>query len=139
MTTTYSGNVINGTIVLDQPAALPDGTRVEVAIREPGQAQDVELVRRFHCLVREWKDAKVFTSSGTEIALHPAYQQIIGMGKEAIPLILEELQRDPDHWFWALKAITGEDPVPRGDRGHLPKMTESWLRWAERHGYLSCR
>ena len=27
-----SGNVINGTIVLDQPAALPDGTRVELAI-----------------------------------------------------------------------------------------------------------
>ncbi len=47
MTTTYSGNVINGTIVLDQPAALPDGTHVEVAIRKPGQAQDEDLVRRF--------------------------------------------------------------------------------------------
>ena len=133
-----SGNVINGTIVLDQPAALPDGTRVEVAVREPGLGADPELVRRFRDLVRVWKEAKVFTSSGTDIALQPAYQQIIGMGKDAIPLILDELRREEDHWFWALKAITGEDPVAPGDRGNLPKMTEAWLRWAEAHSYLPC-
>jgi len=132
-----SGSVINGTIVLDQPAMLPEGTRVEV--RVAGQLRDDALAERFHHLVREWKDAKVFTSSGTEIALHPAYQQIIGMGKEAIPLILKELQREQDHWFWALKAITGEDPVPPSDRGKLPNMTEAWLRWAQAHGYLPCR
>src|SRR5579864_4526833 len=134
-----SGNVINGTIVLDQPVALPDGTRVEVAVQTAGRAINEERVRRFHTLVEEWKDAKVFTSSGSEIALHPAYQQIIGMGKEAIPLILAELQREEDHWFWALKAITGEDPVPPSDRGKLAKMTEAWLRWAHAHGYLPCR
>jgi hypothetical protein len=133
-----SGNVVNGTIVLDQPAALPDGTRVEVAVRAPGRPLDDDLARRFRSLVQDWKDAKVFTSSGSEIALHPAYPQIIGMGKEAIPLILSELQREEDHWFWALKAITGEDPVAPGDRGILPKMTEAWLNWAKTHGYTPC-
>ncbi len=138
MTMFLSGNVVNGMIVLDQPAGLPNGTRVEVAIRKPGQVGDEELHRRFHDLVREWKTAKVFTSSGSEIALHPAYQQIIGMGKDAIPLILEELQREEDHWFWALKAITGEDPVAPNERGQLPKMTQAWLRWGKEHGYLPC-
>ncbi len=133
-----SGSVVNGTIVLDQPAAFPDGTRVDVAVHAPGQPRDMEVVRRFRDLVHEWKDAKVFTSSGTEIALHPAYQQIIGMGKEAIPMILEEMKRDEDHWFWALKAITGEDPVPPADRGNLPKMTAAWLNWGRTHGYLPC-
>ena len=38
-----SGNVINGNIVLDQPAALPHGTRVEVAVRAAGQPFDEEL------------------------------------------------------------------------------------------------
>jgi hypothetical protein len=132
------GNVINGTIVLDRPAALPDGTRVEVAVREPGQPGSPELVRRFRDLVQAWKEAKMFTSSGTEIALQPAYQQIIGMGKDALPLILDELRREEDHWFWALKAITGEDPVPPGDRGNMEKMTAAWLTWAEAHGYLPC-
>ena len=131
-----SGNVVNGMIVLDQPAALPDGTRVEIAVRQPPGAG---LTSRFRELVRQWKEATVFTSSGTELALHPAYQQIIGMGKVAIPLILEELQREEDHWFWALKSITGDDPVSPVDRGNLPKMTAAWLRWAQTNGYLPCR
>ena len=131
-----SGNVVNGVIVLDQPAALPDGTHVDVVV---GERFDAGIVLRFRDLVRQWKEATAFTSSGTEISLHPAYQQIIGMGKEAIPLILEELQREEDHWFWALKSITGTDPVPPGDRGNLPKMTAAWLRWAQTNGYLPCR
>src|SRR5947207_10431415 len=77
----------------------------------------------------------------TEIALHPAYQQIIGMGKEAIPLILEELQREEDHWFWALKSITGDDPVAPSERGQLPKMTRSEEHTSElqSHSDLVCR
>ena len=97
-----SGNVINGTIVLDPPIALPDGTRVEVVVREPGRPHDEALARRFHELVRAWKEAKVFTSSGTEIALHPAYQQIIGMGKEALPLICSTIE---GHTGWTVNEI----------------------------------
>ena len=115
---------------------MPDGTHVDVVV---GERFDAGIVLRFRDLVRQWKEATAFTSSGTEMALDPAYQQIIGMGKEAIPLILEELQREEDHWFWALKSITGTDPVPPGDRGNLPKMTAAWLRWAQTNGYLPCR
>ena len=32
---TLSGTVINGAIVLDPPQQLPEGTRVEVMVREP--------------------------------------------------------------------------------------------------------
>ena len=133
-----TGNFINGMIVLNPPADLPEGTRVDIAVRAPGQAAEAGVVRRFRDLVRQWKEATIFTSSGTEMALHPAYQQIIGMGRDAIPLILEELQREEDHWFWALKSITGEDPVAPGDRGNLPKVTEAWLRWAQTNGWLPC-
>jgi hypothetical protein len=91
--------------------------------------------RQFAELVQEWRDATAFTSSATAMAMHPAYQQIIGMGDAALPLIFQELRRDPDHWFWALKAITGEDPVAAGDRGQLDRMTVAWLNWAAEHGY----
>jgi len=70
------------------------------------------------------------------MSLHPAYQQIIGMGRSAIPLLLDELQQEPDHWFWALSAITGEDPVPLHMRGNVAGMTESWLKWGREHGWL---
>jgi hypothetical protein len=59
--------------------------------------------------------------------MHPAYQQIIGLGPAGVPLLLRELEREPDHWFWALRAITGEDPVPEEARGRLREMAAAWL------------
>lgn len=84
---------------------------------------------RFHELVRQWKNATFFLSSITDMAMHPAYQQIIGMGEDALPLLFEELRREPDHWFWALQAITGVNPVPTEARGNVARMSEAWLAW----------
>jgi hypothetical protein len=94
-----------------------------------------ELRRRFQKLAKQWKKETAFTSSQVEKATNPSYQQIIGMGPWAVPLILEELARRPDHWFWALKAITSNDPAREEDRGDLDKMTRAWLRWAEEKGW----
>lgn len=68
--------------------------------------------------------------------MHPAYQRIIGMGPDAIALILQELQRKPDDWFWALNAITEADPVPEGAQGNLPQMTDAWLDWGRAQGFI---
>lgn len=90
--------------------------------------------QRFQELVRQWKEATLLLSSINDMAMHPAYQQIIGMGKEALPLLIEELRREPDHWFWALQAITGINPVPPEDRGNVARMTQTWLAWAKQQG-----
>lgn len=94
----------------------------------------LSIEESFCRLAAEWKTATALTSSGTEMLLHPAYQRIIGMGQEAVKLIVSELRREPDHWFWALKAITGEDPVAADDHGKLDRMTAAWLNWAEQRG-----
>lgn len=65
-----------------------------------------------------------------------SYQQIIGMGPQVIPLILADLQREPDHWFWALEAITGENPVVQADRGDISAMANAWLEWGEQRGLV---
>lgn len=90
----------------------------------------------FYLLLQEWRDETGFLSSITAKAMHPAYQQIIGMGRDALPYIFRELQQGPAHFFWALKAITGDDPIANDDRGNLKKMTESWLDWARDKGYI---
>ena len=43
--------------------------------------------------------------------MHPAYQQIIGMGADAVPFILLEMEEHGGYWFWALSAITGQNPT----------------------------
>jgi hypothetical protein len=93
----------------------------------------------FGALAADWKAKRGPVSSVTEMAMVPEYQRIIGMGARALPFILEELERRPDHWFWALKAITGEDPVPSEARGNLRRMTEAWLQWGHANGTIPNR
>jgi hypothetical protein len=86
---------------------------------------------KFQKLAAQWREETALFSSSMEICTHPTYQQIIGMGPLALPFIFADLQVSPEHWFWALNAITGEDPITGSDRGDLQKMTDTWLRWAK--------
>lgn len=75
-------------------------------------------------------------SSITDMVMLPSYQKIIGMGWAAVPFILEDLQNEPQHWFWALRAITDVDPVPQEDSGNIQKMAEAWLRWGRQNSII---
>ena len=90
----------------------------------------------FSALAEEWRRGTAPLSSVTEIVLHPAYQRIISMGRAALPFILAELARQPDHWFWALRVITDENPVPEGDAGNLLRMRDAWLRLGRERGWF---
>lgn len=94
------------------------------------------LQQKFSRLAAQWKDETAHVSLAAQRAIHPAYQRIIGIGPDAIPLILEELQRSPDDWFWALNAITEADPVPDENKGNLAKMASAWIQWGRKRGYL---
>jgi hypothetical protein len=86
-------------------------------------------------MAEEWKAETRTLSSITEMAIHPAYQRIIGMGPSALPYLLRRLESDPEQWFWALRAITGADPVKPEHRGRIGKMSGDWLDWARENGF----
>ena len=91
--------------------------------------------RRFHELVATWKASLGVSSSLTEMFAHRSYRDIIELGEPAVPLLLSELEREPDWWFAALKAISGADPVTPDNRGKLMEMTRAWLDWGRVRGY----
>ena len=84
---------------------------------------------RFKKLSSIWKQQTRHWSNVTKKCTHPAYQQIIGMGQAAVPLILQELREHGGDWFWALTSITGENPITEDIAGNVPKMVEAWIRW----------
>lgn len=86
---------------------------------------------RFYSLLGRWKEETKVISDTNATAMHPAYQQIIGMGPAALPYIYVELQKEPGHWFWALKAITCADPVPAEAQGRTKLMQKAWLNWLQ--------
>lgn len=103
---------------------LPEGSPLQAPAEE-----------RFRELVKQWMEETQHLSSITEISTHPSYQQIIGMGPAVLPILLRELEKHPNHWFWALRAITGHNPVPDEDRGRVKKMATRWLEWAAANGH----
>lgn len=98
-------------------------------------AEAANLETRFHQLADQWRSETRHLSSLSKMALHPAYQKIIGFGQPAIPLILAELQQRPDHWLWALHAISGEDPAQPNVT--FREAVEAWIEWGKQQGYLT--
>ena len=92
---------------------------------------------RFEQLKDEWKSQSVYLSKTAQMAMLWPYQRIIGLGSVAVPLILAELRRETDHWFWALEAITGENPVPTALAGNVRAAAEAWLLWGRQKGMVT--
>jgi len=97
----------------------------------PGDTVSAHSRQRFGYLVGVWRHETAFYASVKDRVIHWSYQQIIGMGPTALPLILEELRSEEDDWFWALTAIVGDD-VGRGAET-MADATTRWLQWAEQH------
>lgn len=94
------------------------------------------IEERFISLAKEWKEQSMILSSTTAKAMHPSYQSIIGMGYDVVKYILRDLQSESNHWFWALKAITGHDPVPSEDAGDVERMSRAWIKWGRESGII---
>lgn len=94
-----------------------------------------DLESTFLQLAEQWRRETGMISLVTKMSVHPAYQRIIGMGQPVVPLILRELEQEPDHWFWALQAITGINPVHSEQRGRLQQMASAWIQWGKDNGY----
>jgi hypothetical protein len=101
--------------------------------RRPGS---LELQRQFMTLASRWRDETGMWSSFTRKAAHPYYLRIIAMGKQVVPLILRELRDHGGHWYYALEAITEENPVPPGVSGQVPQMKAAWLQWGRSRGLI---
>lgn len=94
-----------------------------------------DLQTQFNALVADWKAARGHSSSINSWVRLPAYRSIVALGQSVIPLLLAELEREPDHWFWALKELTGENPVTPEGRGNVIEMAKCWIAWGKAKGY----
>lgn len=106
-------------------------------VHYPTRAGDrSELRRCFEKHADEWKTRTAHLSVLSQRIMHPSYQRIIGLGRDVLPLIIERLSTHPDHWFWALRSISGEDPVRREDEGRFGAMRDAWIRWGRNRGLI---
>ena len=101
--------------------------QLQILQEEPLQASTVRhslLEQKFNQLAKQWKAETAILSILSKKVIHPAYQRIIGMGDNVIPFLMKELERQPNHWFWALRAITGTNPIKPENRGRVNRMAQ---------------
>jgi hypothetical protein len=109
-------------------AQSPTSTKVRYA------AHATDYLDNFHELVRRWRLETSASSSVMFMIENSNFQQIVKMGKKAIPLIVRELKAHEDFLFMALSLILpSENVIPTSAKGKPQKMIDAWLRWAERN------
>ncbi|MBI4827209.1 MAG: hypothetical protein HY804_00065 [Nitrospinae bacterium] len=122
---------------VDKNYSLMKVVSVSPIYYERGEGDYVDSERvAFVKYMERWERETAHLSSPNMIAMHESYQRIIGMGVKALPYIFAEMRRKPNHWFWALRMITGADPVHPENRGFIARMTQDWLDWAKEHNYI---
>ena len=98
---------------------------------------DKEVAAIFRHCADSWSAETMNRSNPVDIVMHPAYQRIISLGLQGIPHILKEMMEEGGEWFWALRMITGEDPVTPEHDGRVKLMKMDWLQWGREKGYVS--
>jgi hypothetical protein len=118
--------------ILDNLAALyadPSAQFTALVIskhhRAPKSAEPSSV--KFARLAAEWKRDTRFVSVVRQKMTHHAYLKIIGMGKDALPFILKDLDDQPADWIPALISITEENPVNPDDS--FEQAVKAWLKW----------
>ena len=92
-----------------------------------------QLSKKFELYSGIWKTETMFSSNSSEITNNAAYRYIIGLGKDMIPFIIQDLKQSENHWFYALELLTGENPIKTEHRGIINLMKSDWLNWAEQN------
>lgn len=133
---TTTANTQQRELVITQSWLDMPTNKVTVVSSRVGLFPTLADEQKFQRLADKWREETRALSSDSDIMANFAYHQIIGMGERALPLIFEEMQAHGGRWFWALRAITGENPVKREDRGNVRRMTETWLEWARERDYV---
>lgn len=100
-----------------------------------GASQSMDIRHQFDTLASRWRATRGHQSRIDRLVINEAYQAIIGLGPAVVALLLKEMDEQPDHWDWALRAITQSDPVPRENWGDLKAIAAAWIRWGRDNGY----
>jgi hypothetical protein len=132
--------------------AYPDHVFRRVLFAEPAPSQKVyfasspvttsdatagsPMKERFERLAAAWRNDIQFSSSLSEIFTNKNYQSIIGQGITIVPFILNDLKNGPDHWYWALAAITGANPAQHAPPGDITAISAAWLDWGKTSGII---
>ena len=92
---------------------------------------DPELQLEFTSLKDKWINETLIVSDPTELYSNENYQKIISLGDDIIPLLIKDMYNFKGDWSYALKKITGDNPVKKESKGKIDEIKKDWIDWYE--------
>lgn len=84
----------------------------------------------------KWQRDTSYLSSPVDRYSHPSYARIIGLGPDVVSILLRDVRDNQNDWFYALRAITGANPVKKWMAGDVAKMSHAWVQWGRERGLV---
>lgn len=100
-------------------------------LQELPSYEEAGIQKRFRELADKWYEEIGGDSSLTRINSNLNYLRIIKLGERVIPLIIEELEKEPAPWFLALQVLSERDDIGQDTPGDFSKITKAWLDWSK--------
>lgn len=113
--TLAAGLALTGSLLyadLDQYSAITSiltNHRTESYLRQMDSRDEKALrsERRFRIMYEAWRMKTAFLSSAKAIVDNEAFKGIVSMGADAVPFIIDTIDKEPSQLVWALNYIYG--------------------------------
>lgn len=128
-------NVHNRQIVL----TIPQDTDADIVRNRVGEfyaqlLKDMADEQEFVWYRQNWEKETRFVSDPYKIISNQYFLSIVGMGKRAIPYIVNDIEQEPSFLFVALELICGQRIAKVEKQGHWGciNVSECCAKWIER-------
>lgn len=82
---------------------------------------------RFNNLYESWRRETMFLSSADAIMSNANFQEIVSMGKDAVPYILDRIDKEPSSLVWALNVIFSSK-ISQNPRITVSEACKLWIK-----------
>ncbi len=89
--------------------------------------ESVYMRDKFHTLLNAWESKSFLQSSVSKIIEDVNFKRIVEMGEKAIPLIIEEIDKNPSTLVWALNLIT-KTSISSNQRLTVSAACKQWVK-----------
>ena len=116
-------DISENTINLTNPETLSHLTTAQES-----QYFGILLRINFNKHLNKWQTHSRFFSSPNQIIQDEDFQEIIKLGRPAIPLITQEIQKHPTYLVWALNIILGFK-ISDNPQITIPEACKLWIKY----------
>jgi hypothetical protein len=90
-----------------------------------------ELAKQFYKEYDAWIDETSAMSSVNPRYENQHFINIVNMGENVIPFIIDLLKQRPDSIMNAIEYISGINPIKKEHYGNIKSITKDWIDWYE--------